>query len=78
MLDFVKPEHKFADVPCHFIALNEAGETIEDLEAEENEAMLERKLKDWLRARIKGIEEERAAQEIAQAGRETLKLNTAA
>jgi hypothetical protein len=78
LLDFVKPEHKFADVPCHFIALNEAGETIEDLEAEENEAMLERKLKDWLRARIKGIEEERAAQEIAQAGRERLKLNTAA
>jgi hypothetical protein len=45
--------------------LNEAGETVEDLEAEDNEAKLERKVGDWLRARIKKIEEERATQAIA-------------
>jgi hypothetical protein len=45
--------------------LSEAGETIEDLEAEDNEAKLERKVKDWLRAKIKEIEEERATQAIA-------------
>jgi hypothetical protein len=45
--------------------LNEAGETIEDLELEDNEAKLERKVRDWLRARIKQIEEERATQAIA-------------
>jgi hypothetical protein len=45
--------------------LNDDGETIEDLEAEDNEAKLERSVKDWLRARIKEIEEERATQAIA-------------
>ena len=78
LLDFVSPEHQLADVPCHHIPLNKGGETIEDLEAEENEAMLERKLKDWLRARIKGIEEERAAPAMTQAGRQRLKVDTAA
>ena len=65
LLDFVSPEHHGAEVPCHYIPLNEAGETIEDLEAEDNEAKLEQSVKDWLRARIKEIEEERAIQAIA-------------
>jgi hypothetical protein len=45
--------------------LNEAGETIEDLEAEDNQAKLERKVRDWLRARIKEIQEKRATQAMA-------------
>lgn len=65
LLDFVNPEHRAAEVPCHFIALDEAGETIEDLEARGNEAKLERKVKDWLQIRIKEIEEKRAAQALA-------------
>src|SRR4030095_2403444 len=54
LLDFVSPDHQLAEVPCHYIPLNESGETIEDLESRENDAILERKLKDWLRATIKG------------------------
>jgi hypothetical protein len=65
LLDFVSPEHRNAEVPCHFIPLNEAWETIEDLEAEDNEAKLERKVREWLRAEIKAIEEERVVQAIA-------------
>jgi hypothetical protein len=65
LLDFVSPEHHGAEIPCHYIALNESGETIEDLEAEDNESKLERKVGDWLRAKIKKIEEERATQAIA-------------
>jgi hypothetical protein len=65
LLDFVSPEHQGAEIPCHFIPLNEAGETIEDLEAEDNEAKLERKVGDWLRAKIKEIEGERETQVIA-------------
>jgi hypothetical protein len=57
LLDFVTPEHKAEEVPCHFIPLNADGETIEDLEAEENQAKLEREVKIWLRAKIKEIEE---------------------
>jgi hypothetical protein len=62
LLDFVSPEHQSEDIPCHHIQLNEAGETIEELEAQDNEAELERKVGDWLRARIKEIEETRAKQ----------------
>ena len=68
LLDFVSPESRVAEVPCHHIPLNEAGETIEGLEAEDNEAKLERKTGDWLRAKIKEIGEERANQAIALAG----------
>ena len=65
LLEFVSPEHQGEEVPCHYIPLNEEGETIEDLEAEDNEAKLERKVGDWLRARIKESEEECAKQAIA-------------
>ena len=60
LLEFVSPEHRTEAVPCHFIPLNTDGETIEDLELQENEAKLEREVSAWLRARIKAIEEEQA------------------
>ena len=62
LIDFVSPEHHNAEVPCHYIPLNETGETIEALETEDNEAKLERKVGEWLRAKIKEIEEERVTQ----------------
>jgi hypothetical protein len=65
LLDFVSPEHQAEEVPCHFIPLNEAGETIEDLESLDNEAKLERNVRDWLRARITEIEAKRATQAMA-------------
>lgn len=68
LLEFVNPEHHSAEVPCHFIPLNAAGETIEDLESGDNEAKLEREVKAWLRARIQKIEEERATPAIVGAG----------
>ena len=65
LLDYVSPEHQGAEVPCHFIPLNADGETIEELESGDNEAKLERKVRDWLRARINDIEEKRSTQAIA-------------
>ena len=59
LLDFVSPENRTEEVPCHFIPLNTDGETIEDLEQLDNQAKLEQEVKGWLRARIKEIEEER-------------------
>jgi len=64
LLNFVSPEHHTAEVPCHFICLNEAGETIEAMEVEDNHAKLEEKVGNWLRARIVEIEEARALQTI--------------
>lgn len=60
LIDFVRSEHEREEVPCHFIPLNEAGESIGSLELEDNEAKLEREVKDWLRAKIQQIEEERS------------------
>lgn len=60
LIDFVSADQRKTEIPCHHIPLDEAGETIEDLEAEDNEAKLERTLKDWLRSRISEIEQQRA------------------
>jgi hypothetical protein len=60
LLDFVPGEHQGENVPCHFIPLNKLGETIEDFEAENNQAKLENNLRNWLRARIGELESARS------------------
>lgn len=62
LFQFVNPERRSELIPCHFIPLDEEEETVEDLELQDNEAKLERKLKEWLRSTIKAIEEERSRQ----------------
>ena len=65
LLDFVSAEHRGHEIPCHYIPLNEAGETIENLEVADDQAKLECKVKDWLRTKVGEIEEERATQALA-------------
>jgi hypothetical protein len=60
LFDFVGSEHQCKEVPCHFIPLNETGETIESLEFADNQAKLERNVSDWLHTRIGEIEGERS------------------
>jgi hypothetical protein len=66
LIDFVAREHHSEAVPCHYIALNEAGQTIEDLEAEGNQAKLEATLKEWMKGKIKQIEEQRLVSAASQ------------
>ena len=68
LIDFVDEGHKGEPVPCHFIPLNEAGETIEDLEAQNNQPRLEATLKRWMRGKIREIEEARAMRAAPQPG----------
>ena len=63
LVGFVDRDHRAEDVPCHYIPLNEAGETIADLEAQNNQAKLEATLKRWMRAKINEIEAARASGE---------------
>ncbi|HKO43065.1 MAG TPA: hypothetical protein VJU84_07240 [Pyrinomonadaceae bacterium] len=56
LIDFVAPEHRTEMVPCHFIPLDEAGDTIESLDSEENQNRTECLLKEWLRNRIAHLE----------------------
>ena len=62
LMNFVEGEHRAEKIPCHYIPLNEAGETIDDLEAQDNQPKLERTLKLWMRTMIQSIEEARATQ----------------
>jgi hypothetical protein len=58
--DFVPEARRGAPVPCHHIPLDAEGDTVEGLELEDNQQLLEEKVKTWLRARIKELEDERA------------------
>jgi len=63
LIGFVPREDRAKVVPCHHIPLDETGATIETLESEDNQQQLEDSVKEWLRARIMRIEEERATQQ---------------
>ena len=64
LIDFVPPEHRTDHVPCHQIPLNEAGDTLENLELRDNQSKMEGAVKRWLRATIERIETERASQKL--------------
>lgn len=61
LTDFVPPADRTGELPCHRIPLNEAGDTLEDLELADNQAKLEATVKEWLRTKIKEIETARFA-----------------
>jgi len=58
LIDFVGKEDRATDIPCHHIPLNAQGDTIADLEASENQHKMEEEVKEWLRTRIKEIEDQ--------------------
>lgn len=60
LIDFVPRNKRNEELPCHAIPLNDAGDTVESLELENNQAKLEAVLTQWMRDKIKQIEAERA------------------
>lgn len=60
LLDFVPTEDHSAMVPCHYIPLNKAGETIEELEAQGEEERAQKLVKQWLHRQIDQIWTERS------------------
>ena len=61
LIDFVGPEDHSQPVPCHFIALDAAGNTLEELELEGNESKAVDAVKKWLQEKISRIEAERSS-----------------
>ena len=61
LIDFVPSDKRSEQLPCHAIPLNAAGDTVESLESEDNQAKLEEALKEWMRARIRELEAARSA-----------------
>lgn len=66
LMEFVPPERHSAGVPCHYIPLDDLGETVHSLERWETQEEMEYVLKTWLRTTIKRLEKERALQPSPQ------------
>lgn len=63
LIDFVPDSRRSELLPCHYIPLNEEGDTVLSLEIEGDQNKLEQVLKGWLSAKIKEIETARGAQQ---------------
>ncbi len=60
LLDFVGAQDHSQPVPCHFIPLDDAGNTLEKLELDGDESRTVGTVKRWLQEKISQIEAERA------------------
>ena len=60
LLEFVGSQDRSQPVPCHFIPLNETGNTIEELEMEGNESKMQNVVKSWLQGKISQLEAQRS------------------
>ena len=56
LMHFVPAEHHAESRPCHFIPLNDRGQTVDSLHAWGTQAELEENLREWLRNSIKRLE----------------------
>jgi len=60
LINFVPADKRGESIPCHHIPLNPEGETVDSMERQYNQGELEEAVKNWLRATIQRIEQERA------------------
>lgn len=58
LMQFVPPEHRNRENPCHHIPLNERGDTVASLEASPDRDKLEQSLLGWLEGAIARAEKE--------------------
>ncbi len=62
LIDFVPADKRGEELPCHAIPLNAAGDTVESLDQEDNQAKLEEALKEWMCAKIEELEKTRVTE----------------
>jgi hypothetical protein len=60
LIDFVPPEARAEEVPCHHIPLDSAGTTIDELEWKEDQRKTEKTVENWLRATLARLERQEA------------------
>ena len=65
LLGAVPDESKTEKVPCHFVRLNAAGETIKTLDEAGDRERLEEAVKNWLRDTIRRLKEDDQALGLA-------------
>jgi hypothetical protein len=57
LLDAVPGSHRNEKLPCHFIPLNAAGDTVQSLEQAGDRDQVQEQVKQWLRATIQRLKE---------------------
>ncbi len=61
LMEFVPPEHRDKQEPCHYIPLNERGDTVASLSAQGNHDRLQDAVLHWLKTTVARLESETAA-----------------
>jgi hypothetical protein len=61
LMQLVPPEHRSEKIPCRHIPFSASGETLDSLYRYNNQRETEETVRNWLRATIQCLEEERAA-----------------
>ena len=64
LIDYVHPSHRDLKIPCHFIPLNAAGDTIGSLIQAGNSDKLEQDLLAWIDNTISRLESWKSKEEI--------------
>lgn len=60
LMEFVPPEHRDKEDPCHYIPLNDAGDTVASLSAQGNREKLQDAVLQWLKTTVARLEAETA------------------
>jgi hypothetical protein len=55
LLNAVPAEHRTEGLPCHFIPLNQRGETVKSIEETGDRDRLEKEVKGWIRSTIERL-----------------------
>ncbi|MCL6565614.1 MAG: hypothetical protein K6U09_04240 [Acidobacteriia bacterium] len=61
LMEFVPPEHRDKEEPCHYIPLNEQGDTVASLSAAGDRDRLQDAVLQWLKTTVARLEAEAAA-----------------
>ena len=60
LMEFVPPDSRTQDIPCHHIPLGASGQTVCTMEERHNQFAMEDAVRKWLRATISAIEKRQA------------------
>jgi hypothetical protein len=60
LIDFVPTEKREEAVPCHYIPLNERGDTVDSIAGSSDNFEIQRAMRGWLRKTIDAIEKAKA------------------
>ena len=65
LIDFVPEAERSEAVPCHFIKLDEEGNSVAALDARGDQQEIEERVKAWLREKISEMESEQPPQGVS-------------